>query len=179
MTTMTVLVIASLLCIGLMYYGVRGQVAPYKTLQELEGHTMPIDLLAFQNLIDPKDQQFLRERLPALSYRKVQRKRISTCIRYVRSCAQNAAVLMRVGEAVSENTNPEIRASGQHIVGEALRMRIFAIAVIPKLYFWLLFPDSQLSFANVCKKYSQMAAAVDALSRLQESAFAPRIFSAL
>src|SRR5438270_4322382 len=104
MTTILIL-LAGFLSLALMYYVVQGRIRPFETAQQVERYFMPIDLVAFQNLIDPEDQRFLRELLPSSKYRRVQRERISSCLCYVRSCARNAAVLIRIGESASADGN--------------------------------------------------------------------------
>jgi len=171
MMTTTLIIFAGFLCLALMYYVVQGRIGPFATAQQIEHHFIAIDLLAFQNLTDPDDQRFLRELLPADKYRKIQRERISSCLRYVRCCARNAAVLIRVGETAREDHNPEIRATAERIVSEALRMRIYAVALVPKICIWWVFPGSEFSLAAMCGKYSQLTTALAAFNNLKEPAF--------
>lgn len=171
MMTTTLIIFAGFLCLALMYYVVQGRIGPFETAEQVERHFVAIDLLAFQNLIDPDDQRFLRELLPSKKYRKIQRERISSCLRYVRCCGRNAAVLIRVGETASEDQNPEIQATAERIISEAIRMRIYAVVLVPKICIWWVFPDSEFSLAAMCRKYSQMTTALAALNNLKEPAF--------
>src|SRR3954468_6035313 len=98
MTTTALIIFAGLASLLLMYFVVQGRIKPFQSAQEVERHFVPIDVLAFQNLIDAEDQRFLRESLPSRRYRRIQRERITSCLRYVRCCARNAAVLIRIGE---------------------------------------------------------------------------------
>jgi len=92
-------------------------------------------------------------------------------LRYVRCCGRNAAILIRVGETASEDRNPEIRATAERIISEAIRMRIYAVVLVPKICIWWVFPDSEFSLAAMCRKYSQMTTALAALNNLKEPAF--------
>ena len=169
MITTIFIILAGFLCLALMYYVVRGGIGPFESAGEAERLFVPIDVLAFQNLIDPDDQRFLRQLLPSKKYRKIQRERVSSCLRYVRCCARNAAVLIRVGETASDDQDPEIRATGQRVISEAIRMRIYAVVLIPKVCLWWVFPDSEFSFAAVGRKYSEMTTAVASLNSLKEA----------
>jgi hypothetical protein len=171
--TLTFIVAASLLCMALMLFTARGPSLVGRTVELLEREIVPVDITAFQNLIDPGEQEFLRFSLPTKIYRRLQRERILVCIAYVHCCARNAAVLIRLGEIAGENPNPEIRATGKQLTRQALRMRVFAIGAVPKFYFWWMFPDAELSLLAVCNKYKGMVGAAGTLFHLQDSIFIP------
>src|SRR5438128_2009663 len=120
---MTITVIAIVLgCSSLaaLYFCARGHCAAVKAISDLEGRTIPIDLIAFQKLIDPADREFLRENLPRKNYRRIQRNRNLALMNYVRCAAQNAAILIRVGESLREASNLEVRANAARLTESAI-----------------------------------------------------------
>ena len=66
---------------------------------DLQAFTQPVDLPAFLNLVDPREEQFLRVSLTPQVFRRVQRHRLFAAREYVRRVAKNAAVMVRLGEA--------------------------------------------------------------------------------
>src|SRR5690349_24874411 len=60
-----------------------------------------IDLDAFRNLVDPSETAYLRDRLPAPEFRRVQRARLRAMASYVHAAGRNAAALMRIGQSAS------------------------------------------------------------------------------
>src|SRR5437763_1003171 len=168
MITTALIVVASLLCLGLMYYAVQGRIGLFESAKQVERQFTPLDVVAFQNLIDSEDQRFLRDMLSPRRYRRVQRERIGVCLAYVRCCARNAAILIRIGESAAQSSNAEIRATGQRMLSDAIRMRMYAVALVPKVTFWWIFPNLELSIAMLGRKYNQMAAALADLNMLKQ-----------
>src|ERR1700691_6007299 len=58
----------------------------------------PIDTGAFRKLINPAEDDYLRRRLPPAQFRAVRRERLYAMAAYVHVVADNAAVLVRLGQ---------------------------------------------------------------------------------
>lgn len=110
-----VLVLISLMAL-LLLYAVRGKTSPIAGLDDLVGRTRPVDIDAFRNLIDPAEEEFLRENLPAGEFRAVQRERLRAAVEYVSCAAHNAAILVRLGESARLNLDPKISEAGQQLL---------------------------------------------------------------
>src|SRR2546429_8367388 len=110
------LVLFSLMALLLMY-AVRGKTSAVAKLDDLVGRTRPVDIDAFRNLIDPAEEEFLRENLPAGEFRVIQRERLRAAVEYVSCAAHNAAILVRLGESARLNLDPKIAEAGQRILG--------------------------------------------------------------
>src|SRR5438105_25085 len=159
MTTTLLLLLAILLMVG-MLFAARGRAATIKDLSELEGRTHPVDLAAFQNLIDPGEEQYLRSKLPLTLFRKVQRKRMWAALAYVGNVAQNAAIVLRLGESAQNDPRHEIAAMGREISEQALRLRMLAALAAIKISVRILIPELRLSDALVMDAYSRLAGQV-------------------
>src|SRR5439155_26076680 len=100
-----VLVLLSLIALLLMY-AVRGKTSPVGELDDLVGRTRPVDIDAFRNLIDPAEEEFLRENMPPSDFRAVQRERLRASVDYVCCAAHNAAILVGLEVAARVSADP-------------------------------------------------------------------------
>src|SRR2546423_10898362 len=120
------LVLLSLMALLLMY-AVRGKTSAVAKLDDLVGRTRPVDIDAFRNLIDPAEEDFLRENLPASEFLAIQKERLYAAMEYVSCAAHNAAVLVRLGEAARLSLDPKIAEAGRPMLGTALRLLLYAL----------------------------------------------------
>ena len=58
-----ILALFGLLMMAVLLLAVRGQSVVVHNLRELEGRTQPVDLDAFRNLTDPREEEYLRQNL--------------------------------------------------------------------------------------------------------------------
>jgi len=119
MTLAFVLVLVSLTALLLMY-AARGKTSAIGDLDDLAGRTRPVDIEAFRNLIDPAEEDFLRENLPASEFLAIQKERLYAAMEYVSCAAHNAAVLVRLGEAARLSLDPKIAEAGRQLPGAHL-----------------------------------------------------------
>src|SRR5438270_4506030 len=77
-----------------------------RNLDELAARLHPVDVRAFRNLMDERDEQFLREHLPFREFRVIHCQRMLAAAEYVRCAAQNAAILVHLAEAAGQSSDP-------------------------------------------------------------------------
>jgi hypothetical protein len=70
-------------------------------LDELVAQLRPIDVDAFRNLIDEREEEYLRSHLPMREFRGVHRERMMAAVEYVWCAARNTSILMSLGERLS------------------------------------------------------------------------------
>ncbi len=128
------------LALLLIIYLAKGHHATGGDLDELAAQLKPVDVSAFRNLIDEREEEFLRERLPAPEFKSIARERKLATVEYIWSAAENAAILIRLGEAAKQDSDPAIAAAGEKLIENALRLRLYAFQVVPRLYLGILFP---------------------------------------
>src|SRR6202022_4549321 len=104
---------------------------------------------AFNNLVDPAEEDFLRENLPPGVFRNVQRARLRAAIEYVMCAAKNAAVLIRVGKAASAEPDPELSRQAENLVTAAIQLRLFSFLVLSILWVKIAFPSLRLSLTEL------------------------------
>jgi len=171
--------VAALAAVVLLLWAARGHGAAVLDLEELPGKTQPVDLAAFRNLTDPAEEEYLRAQLAPGDFRRLQRERMRAALEYVGRAAQNAALLVRLGEVARRSPEPEVAEAARELVDDALRLRLYALLAGVKLRARLLLPGARLSAAPLLDRYQRLTDAVGRLSRAQKPSFAGRISAAL
>jgi len=179
MITTLLMVTVSILVLAFLFWAARGRSKAIADVRDLSLQTRPVDVAAFRNLIDPAEEDFLRANLALEVFRRVQRQRTRAAILYVKSAAHNASVLVRVGEAARGNPDPQVSAAAQQLVNTAMRLRIYALLALVKLYPATLIPGAPVSGEAVADAYQQLTSVVSQLTRLQHPARTIRITAAL
>src|SRR5262249_37055772 len=84
MTTPLIFVLVACISLLLIIFLFRGHSQQGGDLDQLAAQLRPIDVNAFRNLIDEREEQFLRKRLPAGLFRSIHRERMFAAAEYVR-----------------------------------------------------------------------------------------------
>jgi hypothetical protein len=134
---------------------------------ELSQQVRIVDLEAFRNLTDPAEEQFLRERLKPAEFRPILRARLRTAIEYMGGVSHNAGVLLTLGQNARANEDPAIAEAGRNLVDEALRLRLYSVLSISKLWVRYLFPDASLQPSGIVDRYQHATEDAVRLGRLQ------------
>jgi hypothetical protein len=156
MTATFIIVILAIL--GLIYTIrlAEGNAAPIDRPQDFRASLRPVDLQAFRNLTDPTEDEYLRSVLPRPEYRKVRRARLRTTLAYVSCAAENAAVLVRLGEAARQSTDPALAEAGERLVNSAIRLRIYAFRTTLKLRLGTVLPAIHPASGRLAESYELM-----------------------
>lgn len=178
MMTTILLVAAGLVLMGFLFLAARGSTAAKGRLEEVGVVTRPVDLVAFQNLVDPAEDEFLRLYLSPDRFRQVQRMRLRAAVEYVERSAANAAVLLRIGEGLPKQ-DPAVAEIGREIASAALRLRVYALAVVLVLYFRICFPTITAPVEQLGARYEELRNQFARLARMQRPADAGHLMAAL
>jgi hypothetical protein len=163
-----ILIIASLVALlTILLVGVRGRGQAVADLSELEGRTRPVDLAAFRNLVDPDEEEYLRANLPPPDFRSIRRERLRAAIEYLGCVSENAAVLLRLGEAARRSDELEIAQAGQELVNSALYLRLYVLLASMKLRVGIYLPGVKLAGDRVFDRYEHVTVSVGRLGLLQ------------
>lgn len=163
----------------LLFRVVRGQSVAIASIGDLEGQTIPVDLAAFRNLMDPADEAYLRSRLDRGEFRRIKRMRAIAATEYVGRVAHNAAILLRLGEMARGSTDPHTVAEAQRLVNGAIRVRLYAFVLTCTLYLEVVFPVTPTSPLRFVTAYQELVNRVTNLTRLQQPAYAGRVAAVL
>jgi hypothetical protein len=143
----------------------------------LSGTIRPIDVEAFRNLINPAEDDYLRRRLPPGQFRRVRRERLLAMAAYVGVAANNATVLVRVGQTALAGGDPRVAEAAHKLVNDALLLRRNATVALARIYLALAWPNSGLAAVRVADRYEQLSGAAMLLGRLQNPAVPVRLFA--
>ncbi|HUA14308.1 MAG TPA: hypothetical protein VMG31_03355 [Verrucomicrobiae bacterium] len=135
----------------------------------------PIDIEAFRNLVSPAESEYLRRRLPAAEFRRVQRHRLQATARYVQAAARNASTLTRVGQSALASSDPQTVEAARQLVDNALLLRRNATIALIRIYFGMAWPNAELTATPLIDSYGRLSGAAMLLGRLQNPAAPVRI----
>ncbi len=174
-----ILIVVALAILLLLLYVEGGRNSSVNGVEDLAGRTRPVDLEAFRNLVDAREEDFLRASLSRDEFRAVQRERTRAAVEYIRNSAHNAACLLRLGEAASRSSDPRIAEAGRRLIDSALRLRANALLSNTRLYVRLVFPESRLSYGQLADKYQDLSALASQLALMQYPTQATRLSTLL
>lgn len=175
----TLILVAALALALIALRTAHGHAARVEALDQLQGLTRPVDLAAFLNLVDPAEQEFLRRQLPPGVFRRVQRARLRASVGYLACVADNAAVLVRVGETLGRDTIWDIASGGEELTNAAIRLRALTCMALALLYLRIAFPGARLSLLDVPRLYESLVDRLGYLVRLKHPVQAGRILQSL
>ena len=100
-----------------------------------------LDIEAFQNLVDPDEEAFLRSSLPAAQFRTIKRERAWAALAYVRTLSHIALEFSRFGHAARHSPDPRLAELGRQMVSGAVSLRLRALEAGGRLFIAATFPD--------------------------------------
>ncbi len=135
----------------------------------------PIDVEAFRNLVDPAEDDYLRQRLPASEFRAVRRERLRAMAAYIQAANRNARVLVSMGQAALTADDAPTAEAARRLVDNALLLRRNAAFALLRIYVAMAWPNSGLAATPVLHRYEQLNGSAMLLGRLQNPAAPVRI----
>ncbi|HXF11651.1 MAG TPA: hypothetical protein VN517_00740 [Terriglobales bacterium] len=166
MTAATIFIVLGLVALILTIYLAKGHLSKGGDLEKLAIQLRPVDIGAFCNLISASEQEYLREHLPPREFRSIHRERMGAAVEYVRCAAHNASILMRLGEAARQHSDISVQEAGEKLLENGLRLRLYAIQVIPRLYVSMAFPQAGPTPDLLADTYDNMSRQVVTLNCL-------------
>ena len=100
-----------------------------------------LDVAAFRNIVDPGEEDFLRDALPPREFRKVKRERARAALAYVRALSDASLLFTRIGDAAQRSPDPALVASGRQIANSAVYLRLRVLDASTRLKLSIAFPD--------------------------------------
>jgi len=141
---------------------VRGSAQQMSGATDLEGRTKAVDVLAFRNLMDMDQDEFLRKSLAAREYRRLKRTRNRVAVSYVKTVYENSATLIRLGEVLQKQ--PATAEEGTRILDLAIKNRVSAALLLVKLRFGRFYPGV-LTTEALARDYSHLKENVSGILR--------------
>ncbi|MFZ0771345.1 MAG: hypothetical protein WCA49_23305 [Candidatus Sulfotelmatobacter sp.] len=170
-----IIVISATLALGTILYLAAGQSRRAKRSANLAATICPIDIVAFRNLIDPAEDEYLRRCLPPAQFRRVRRVRLRAMAAYVQVAGRNANVLVRAGELAVASGDPRVAEAAHALVNDALLLRRNTTVALARIYLALAWPNSEFAAVRVVDRYERLSGSAMLLGRLQNPAAAVRL----
>lgn len=171
MTTFVLLSTAALaLLFFLLFVAVRGN--SWVTFHTPPAALRPVDLIAFRNLMDPEEEAYLRQNLSPGQFKLIQRERLRAAFDYVHVVAQNAAMLIRLGELARRSEDALVAQAGQELLDNALRLRVTTLLVQARIFARIAVPRAHIPYSGITDSYENLTGIASRLTRLQQ---APRV----
>jgi hypothetical protein len=117
----------------------RPDTTPEKTVQQCVAA-----LCVFRLLVDPREEDYLRLRLPRPEFRVLQRKRLWLAMRYLILLDRNATLLATTGQRASLSGDPDVAQSGERLTIGSLQLKVNLLAAEAAVVVKWLFPASPL-----------------------------------
>jgi hypothetical protein len=162
-----ILVALAFLALGFTVWLTKGRAIRAQVLENPAEHISAVDVEAFRNLVDPAEEDFLRTHLAPVEFRAIQRERLRAAVEYVSVAAQNASVMLRLADAGRRSSDAATAEAAQKLVDNAIRLRLYALHAIPRLYLGMIIPGARISPVRIAERYEQMTRQVVLLGCLQ------------
>jgi hypothetical protein len=156
MTLPLVFVMVSCVALLLIFYLFVAGRSTVKNLDELAARLQPLDVGAFHNLIDEREESFLRERLSSREFRSVHRERMLAAVDYAWGAARNAGILIRLAEAAKADPDPAVAAAAASLLENATHLRLYVFRTVPRLYLSMLLPYVDHAPRALAESYDMM-----------------------
>jgi hypothetical protein len=135
-----ILVVVAFLALGFLVRLAKEHACASEVLENPVEHLRTVDVEAFRNLVDPGKEKVLRASLPPPEFRRIQRERLRAAAQYISCAAQNAAIILPLADAARRSPDPATAETAEKLVDNAIRLRLYAIQVIPRLYLRMILP---------------------------------------
>jgi hypothetical protein len=162
-----ILIALAFFALGFTVWLIKGRAVSAQVLENSAEHIRAVDVEAFRNLVDPDEEAFLRSNLVPAEFRKIQRERLRAAVEYVSCAAENAAILLRLADAGRRSSDAATAEAAQKLVDNAIRLRLYALHAIPRLYLGMVVPGVRISPVRIAERYEQMTRQVVLLGCLQ------------
>lgn len=172
MSIAIILVIAAVLSLLVI---VRMAVVRNRQLSTVCAGIQPLDIDAFRNLIDPREDEYLRTRVSPRDFRHVQRKRLRAAAAYIQVAGKNAAFLVRIGQIALASPEPDKVKAAQRLIDEALLLRRNAMVALVRIRIASVWPSGQVQGGAILERYRSVDRSAMLLARLQNPAATVRV----
>ena len=165
MVSTLIIAIATVLSLFLVWKILRSGVPEICSLDDWERKKHEVDPVALRILLEPSEEQFLRESLSPVQFRRFQRARCRLALRILELVGSNSAMLIKVGHLARVGANPALAKEADELISRALRLRVNLLFV--QAYLWLkwLFPGWMLSVPALEIPYEEL---LGHLSRIRQ-----------
>jgi hypothetical protein len=174
-----VLPVLMLVAVVLLAVRLRRDDGSVRSVADLLAHSKPVDLQSFHNLVDEKEEAFLRSELSAADFRRLQRKRMLAALEYVRCTSHNSKVLLKFGQAARGSSDPAISKAALELVQSALNLRVYSLLALCAFSIRIVVPAMPIRCSRLMQSYNRMRDCAGGLVRIEGPAYASQVDSSI
>jgi len=156
MVSTLIIVISAVLSLFLVWEILRSGIPEIRSPDDWDRKKHEVDLFAFRVLIEPSEENFLRESLSPIQFRLFQRARCRLALRILDLVENNAAMLIKLGHLARVGANPALAKEADELISRGHRLLVRLLFV--QAYLWLkwLFPGWMLSVPALEMPYEEL-----------------------
>lgn len=155
-----IILLAILLMIGL-FAAARSQRRPITSLDDLQARWTPVDLHALLNLVDPKQESYLRETLSSRDFNFIRRKRLIVTWGYLSRLGANARLMVQAGQIIQHSSRLEQALEAHKLVNDSMRLRAMVLKAQFSVASKFILPGVASPLTAVVDQYSQVQTTLD------------------
>jgi hypothetical protein len=156
-----ILGISALLAV-VVWWSASGARQGISTVEEWERKKYEINAQAFELLLDPEEEAYLRRSLPPHEFRMVQRRRTRFAIECAVRISKNAGMLLQLAEHVGASDGSRAEAA-RALANLAMRVRLSSFVVVWCLRLRWAIPSIRLRLPAQPLRYAELIAACIAM----------------
>src|SRR5258706_5734375 len=126
-------VLAALFALAAIILLVRQPRDSFVDLEHLASQLRSINVAAFLNLVDAREEAFLKHHLPSMIFRRIHRERMWAAMEYAWHAAHNARLLMQFAEAARRDSNHANAVAAESLYQHALTCRVCSLRMFTRL----------------------------------------------
>ena len=115
-----------------------------------------VDIAAFRNLVDPAEEEFLREQFTSFAFSFYSTRTSLAAVEYVQCAAGQARMLVRLVEGTRDQNTGELPQISEELATAAIRLRALSIVVLLSLYLRVAFPGLRISLVQIPTIYENV-----------------------
>jgi hypothetical protein len=156
MITTIIVVCTILVLLALLWQLARASATGNDPVRSWETRGRKVNLDAFRLLVDPTQGNYLWRSVPKAQFRKLQRKRITLALRFVRTMDSNAALLLSVATGARQAEDQSIVSAADRLMYLAYEVRINALVAEFCLALRWILPSSTISVPMSVERYQRL-----------------------
>jgi len=123
-------------------------------LDQIAARVCTFNIDSFRNLADLGEQEYLREHLPFLEFRRVHFLRMTAAVEYLWAAARNARIIIQLAEGTKQSATPAVLETAERLQRNASLVCLHAFRVVPRLLLSALVPDVTRHAEFIAEDYS-------------------------
>lgn len=111
---------------------------PDRSIEDAVDYLIPVDLGKLENLLDAAAEGQIRSGVSVSEFRVIQRQRMHLYLEFLRRMSHNSSVLIQLGNCHVNGEQAEVIRMARTLQEDGIKVRLYSLAGVGKVRFWLL-----------------------------------------